>query len=208
MHMSSTSCPTGTVSEIGTGVMRCSGTTVTLPRLGVIRTHESTRKLARRLEAETAHILSATVSRTAQRWFVSFTVQVERATPQRHPRPGSAIGVDLGVKTLLTCADNIGNVLAIEGPRALRVGLRRLRRVGRAHSRKVRGGANRRKAAARLARLYARSASIRVDALHKATSSLAARYETVVAAAGETGTRHRGRGQDRDRRPATGGGGT
>src|SRR2546427_10956139 len=28
---------------------RCSGTTVTLPKLGTIRTHESTRKLARRL---------------------------------------------------------------------------------------------------------------------------------------------------------------
>jgi putative transposase len=32
------------------------------------------------------------VSRTAQRWFVSFTVEVERAVPERHPRPGSAVG--------------------------------------------------------------------------------------------------------------------
>src|ERR1700683_5227689 len=48
--------------RFGTGVMRCSGTTVTLPRLGVIRTHESTRKLARRLEGETARLLCATVS--------------------------------------------------------------------------------------------------------------------------------------------------
>jgi hypothetical protein len=34
---------------------------VTLPRLGQIKTHESTRKLARRIEAGTARILSATV---------------------------------------------------------------------------------------------------------------------------------------------------
>jgi putative transposase len=36
---------------------------ITLPRLGRIKTHESTRKLARRVEAGTARILSATLSR-------------------------------------------------------------------------------------------------------------------------------------------------
>ncbi|HEY4854339.1 MAG TPA: helix-turn-helix domain-containing protein, partial [Streptosporangiaceae bacterium] len=56
--------------RFGSGVMRCCGAAVTLPRLGAIGTHESTRKLARRLENGTARILSATVSRTAQRWFV------------------------------------------------------------------------------------------------------------------------------------------
>jgi putative transposase len=128
--------------RFGAGVMRCSGATVTLPRLGVIRTHESTRKLARRLEAGTARVLSATVSRAAQRWHVSFTVA---------------------------------------GPKALRSSLRRLRRASRAHCRKQPGGANRRKSAARLARIHARVANVRSDALHKATSELAARYETVVA---------------------------
>lgn len=81
--------------RFGAGVIRCAGSTVTLPRLGTIRTCESTRKLARRVENGTARILSATVSRTAQRWFVSFTVEVDRAVPERHARPGSVIGVDL-----------------------------------------------------------------------------------------------------------------
>ena len=94
--------------RFGGGAIRCAGTTVILPRLGTIRTHESTRKLARRLTNGTARILSATVSRTAQRWFVSFTVEVERAIPERHARPGSAIGVDRGVKTLLTGVDDPG----------------------------------------------------------------------------------------------------
>jgi putative transposase len=167
--------------RFGSGVMRCSGATVTLPRLGTIRTHESTRKLSRRVERGTARILSVTVSRTAQRWFVSFTVEVERAVPRCHPRPGSAIGIDLGVKTLLTGADDAGTVVTVDGPKALRSSLRRLRRAGRACSRKAEGSANRRKAAARLARLHARVASVRADALHKATSDLARRYETVGA---------------------------
>jgi putative transposase len=167
--------------RFSTGAIGCAGTTVTLPRLGTIHTYESTRKLARRLEAGTARILSATVSRTAGRWFVSFTVEVERTIPERHARPGSAIGVDLGVRTLLTGVDDRGIVVTVPGPRALRSSLRRLRHASRAHSRKTVGSANRRKSAAGLGRIHARVANVRVDALHKATSGLAARYEAVVA---------------------------
>jgi putative transposase len=159
---------------------RCSGTMVTLPKLGAIRTHESTRKLARRLDSGTARILSITVSRTAQRWFVSFTVEVERPVCMTHARPGSVIGIDLGVKSLLIGADDQGAVLTITGPKPLRTALRRLRRASRAHSRKAPGSANRHKSAARLARLHARVASIRSDALHKVTTNLAARYDAIV----------------------------
>ena len=166
--------------RFSTGAIRCAGKTVTLPRLGIIATYESTRKLARRLDNGTARILSATVSRTAQRWFVSFTCQVERDAPQCHARLGSAIGVDFGVKVFLTGADDRGRVVTVPGPKALRSSLRRLRRASRAHSRKAKGSANRRKAAVRLARLHARVASVRVDALHKATTALASQYETVV----------------------------
>jgi len=166
--------------RFSTGTMRCAGATVTLPRLGTIATHESTRKLARRLEAGTARILSATVSRTAHRWHVSFTVEVQRAIPARHARPGSAVGVDLGVKTLITGADDTGRIVNVAGPKALRASLRRLQRASRAHSRTQKGSANRRKSAARLARIHARVASVHADALHKATTALAARYQTVV----------------------------
>ena len=163
-----------------TGVIRCDRGTVTLPRLGTIRTHESARKLARRVGNGSARILSATVSRTAQRWFASFTVEVERDVPHSHARPGSAVGIDLGVKALLTGADNQGNVIAVSGPKPLRAALRKLRRASRAHSRKQPGSANRRQSAGRLGRVHARAADVRADALHKATSMLAARYETIV----------------------------
>lgn len=164
-----------------TGTLRCGRGTVTLPRLGTVKTHEPTRKLARRLENGTARILSATVSRTAQRWHVSLTVEVDRDIPVRHPRPGTAIGIDLGVKALITGADDAGNVISVPGPKPLAAGLRRLRRASRAHTRKRPGSAGRRKSGARLARLHARIADIRADALHKATSVLAGRYETIVA---------------------------
>lgn len=167
--------------RFSTGAICCAGASVTLPRLGTIATHESTRKLTRRLETGAARILSATVSRTAQRWFVSFTVEVERVIPARHARPGSAVGVDLGVRALLTGVDDGGTVIVVPGPKALRSSLRKLRRAGRAHSRKKPGSSNRRRDAARLARIHARVANVRADALRKATTYLAARYETVVA---------------------------
>jgi len=72
-------------------------------------------------------------------------------------------------------------VISVPGPRPLAAGLRRLRRASRAHARTKPGSAGRRKSAARLARLHARIANVRADALHKATTMLAARYETVVA---------------------------
>ena len=161
--------------------IRCDGTTVTLPRLGVLATHESTEKLANRVKGGTTRILSATVTRVAQRWFVSLVVADDRDIPVRHARPGSAIGIDIGIKTLITGADNEGNVIAIHGPKPLRAGQRRLRRVSRALSRKRPGSARRRRSAARLGRLHARIANLRRDAAHKATSLLVARYETVVA---------------------------
>jgi putative transposase len=176
-----------------TGAVRCGRGQVTLPRLGVIKTHESTRKLARQLEHGTARILSATVSRIAQRWFVSFTVEVERDLPDRHPRRDTAIGIDLGVKTLITGVDDADNVMCVSGRRPLASGLRRLRRASRAHTRKRPGSARRRRSAGRLARLQARIANLRSDTLHKATTILAAQYETIVIedlnVAGMTGNR-------------------
>ena len=70
------------------GTLRCTGSSVTLPRLGAIATHESTRTLADRLADGSARILSATVSRTAQRWFVSFTVEADRQIPARRAPAG------------------------------------------------------------------------------------------------------------------------
>ncbi len=160
--------------------MRCAGATVTLPRLGMVATHESTRKLARRIENGSARILSATVSRTAQRWHVSFTCEVERAPGPRTVGLAARSGSTSGWSILVTGVDDAGETVIVAGPKALRSSLRKLRRASKAHSRKAKSGANRRKAAARLARVHARIANVRADALHKATTELARRYETVV----------------------------
>jgi putative transposase len=118
-------------------------------------------------------IKSATVSRMADRWFVSLTVEVDHTPPVHETQVAG--GVDLGVKALATLSDGS----AIEGPKALRKNLKTLRRRSRALSRKVKGSANRRKAARKLARLHARISNVRKDALHKATTEIVSRFDVI-----------------------------
>ncbi|MET8156877.1 IS607 family element RNA-guided endonuclease TnpB [Sphaerisporangium sp. NPDC005289] len=99
---------------------------VTLPRLGTIRTAESTRKLARHLERGSGRILSVTVRREGGRWWVAFTCQIER-TDRVPAQPGAVIGVDLGVKDLAVLST--GEVIANPGHH--RSASKRLRRLNK-----------------------------------------------------------------------------
>jgi putative transposase len=162
---------------------------VVLPRIGRIKTHESTRKLARRLEAGTARILNATIAKTADRWYISFTVEVHRAMPstasttQRH---GGTVGVDVGIRHLavLSTGETIAN------PHPLDHAQRRLRQLNRQLARR-RGprapdGARRVPSTGwwqtqkRLARVHARIVRIRRDGLHRLTTRLATSHDTIV----------------------------
>ena len=84
---------------------------VTLPRIGRLRTHESTRKLARRLEQGTARIITATATRRGDRWFVSFTCEVNRPISQPR-RPQTTVGVDVGIRHLAVLSD--GRLIPIQ----------------------------------------------------------------------------------------------
>jgi putative transposase len=152
---------------------------VTLPRLGKVRTHESTRKLARRVEQRTARIRSATISRRAQRWFVSFSVELQREVPATNGKT-SIVGVDVGVRYLAVTAGP-GLVAQIEeNPRALSQNLRVLARAQRAVARRKPGSKGHEESRRQVARVHARITNIRCDALHKLTSRLARSHGTVV----------------------------
>jgi IS605 OrfB family transposase len=158
---------------------------VTLPRLGRLRTHESTRKLARRLEQGTARILSATISLQGGRWFVSFGCEVQRAIrgPQR---PGARIGVDVGLRQLAVLSDG----RQIPNPAPLQAAQRRLRQLNRQLARRngpiAPDGSIRepskgwQQTKQQLGRAHARVANLRRDGLHHVTSTLAVTYGTIV----------------------------
>ena len=143
-----------------TGAIHISQTTIQLPRLGTLRLKELG------YLPVGAKVTQATVTEKAGRWYVS--VQVEQECGEIVAGDGAAIGIDLGVKALATCSD--GSVYA--NPKALRSSLKKLQRLSRQHSRKAKGSKNRAKAKQKLARLHARIANMRKDALHQATTAI------------------------------------
>ncbi len=143
------------------------GSRIRIPNLGWVRMRETLRF--------TGKIMSATVSRVADRWFVSITVDTQHDLSLPKAENQGAVGVDLGVSALATLST--GEIIA--GPKAHKVLLCRLQRLSRSLSRKVKGSENRKKAKLKLARLHARIGNIRSNALHQLTSDLARRFHTV-----------------------------
>jgi putative transposase len=150
-----------------TGAIRVEQDAVVLPRIGRVQTKEATGKFCGR-------ILSATCRREADRWYVALTVELARPDPVAVTGP--VVGVDRGIRTFAVCSDGT----RIDSPRALAAGLRRLRRRGRAVTRKQPGSANRRRAVLALARCHRRIRNQRVDALHKATTALTRAKSVIV----------------------------
>ena len=72
---------------------------IQLPRIGQVHTHESTHKLARKVDAGTARIRSVTLSWQRGRWHVAFSVELPDHEPPSRP-DGRVVGVDLGIKSL------------------------------------------------------------------------------------------------------------
>jgi putative transposase len=143
------------------------GSRIRIPSLGWVRMRETLRF--------TGKIMSATVSRVADRWFVSITVDTQDDLPLPKAENQGAVGVDLGVSALATLSTGE----SIAGPKAHKASLCRLQRLSRSLSRKVKGSENRKKAKARLSRLHARIRSIRKDALHRLTTDLTRRFHTI-----------------------------
>ena len=146
---------------------RVDGKRIHIPKLGWLRMREALRFSGR--------IVSATVSRHADRWHVSITVDATEASPPPAENQGGVVGIDLGVSALATLSTGE----QWPGPKALRSLLDRLRRLSRSLSRKVKGSRNRAKAKRRLARLHARIANMRHEGLHKFTTSVTRRFHTI-----------------------------
>ncbi|MFW9914546.1 MAG: RNA-guided endonuclease InsQ/TnpB family protein [Candidatus Thorarchaeota archaeon] len=154
-----------------TGTIRLFPSTkqVQLPRLGRLRLKERPHLPA------SAHILSATISRTADRWYVALQVTEEVADPAPNGQP-MVLGVDPGLAKFATCS----NGLEFPNPKWLRAGERKLRRLSRAVSRKQQGSQNRRKAVRRLARFHHRLSACRADHHHKLSAYVTQNHGVVV----------------------------
>jgi putative transposase len=139
------------------------GKRIKLPKIGWVRLHEA---------LPVAAVHNCVVSRQADRWFLAFKYEIELPTVETD-RP--SVGVDIGIKELAVTSD--GKVFS--NPKAYRRMSKKLKRLQRFVSRKVKGSKNRSKAISKLARLHVKVGNIRKDAIHKLTHHLAKNHGTV-----------------------------
>jgi putative transposase len=147
------------------GTIKVEHRSIQLPKLGVLKTYEV---LPQGLTPKTA-----VISRTAERWFVAFSYEIESSIT---PKLIDACGVDLGIKTLATLST--GETFL--NPQPYRLFSARLARLQKAASRKVKGSNNRCKANMKVAKQHAKTANIRKDILNKLTTYLAKNHSQVV----------------------------
>ena len=88
---------------LSSGTFAVDDNRIRIPKLRYVRMSESLR--------DTGKILSATVSRKSDQWFVSLTVEIDNPSPTTKRR--GLVGADLGITTLATMSDST----KIEGPK-------------------------------------------------------------------------------------------
>ena len=146
--------------------LRIKGSAVRLPVLGWMGMRESLRFSGK--------IQSAVVSRKADRWYISFNVDMPGYKKER--KGNNKVGVDLGIKTAVMTSEGKG----YDAPKPLKKYLRKLKKLSRQHSRKVKGSANRKKSAAKLGKLHKKIADVRRDWVHKVTTALCQENQLIV----------------------------
>jgi len=140
---------------------------VKLPVIGKVRMHEKLRFIGR--------IMSASVSRQADKWFISINVDVQNYKKENTNKNG-IIAIDLGLNSFTT--DSNGN--KTQHPKPLKKHTKSLKRLQRSHSRKIKGSKNKEKSRIRLARKHKQIADIRRDFIHKTTSTLCNENQVIV----------------------------
>jgi putative transposase len=161
-----------------TGAIRVFSRHIGLPRIGKVKSKEPTEGLLKLLEEGKAKILSATLSREADRFYVSLTCEVERPDPRPKEvkREDDVVGVDLGLAPFAALSDGT----RMEAPKPLAKRLRLLKRRSKQLSRKEKGSNKEKKAALALARLHRKVKNLRRDFLHKLTTWLARTKPAIV----------------------------
>jgi putative transposase len=139
------------------------GKRIKLPKIGWVRLHES-------LPVKVTH--NCVISRTADKWFIAIKYESKLPTVTLD-RP--SIGVDIGIKELAVTSD--GKVFA--NPKAYRKMSKKMKRLQRSVSRKVKGSKNKTKAVVKLAKFHFKISCIREDAIHKRTTHLAKNHSVI-----------------------------
>jgi putative transposase len=122
-------------------------------------------KLHRKFYGE---VKTSTISMTPTgQYYIAILVDTKEELPQKKPiDENQAIAFDLGIKSFLVAS----NSDVIDNPKFLRMSLRKLKKIQKAHSRKIKGSNNRNKHQRKLARIHQKVTNQRTNFLHQTTS--------------------------------------
>lgn len=137
-----------------------------LPKLGWL--------LYRNSRQVTGIVKNVTVSQSCGKWYISIQTESEVSTPV-HPS-ASMVGLDAGVAKLATLSD--GTVF--EPVNSFQKKQKKLARLQRQLSRKVKFSNNWQKQKCKIQRLHSRIANIRRDYLHKVTTTISKKHAMIV----------------------------
>jgi putative transposase len=141
--------------------------TVTISKLGPVNTAEELRFSGK--------VVNGTVVREADgHWYIAITVKLE--APLHNDKAEGLVGVDVGIKALAVLSTGE----RYENQEPLRSELTHLKRLNRRLSRRKPGSNRWQKAKLALGRFHSRIAARRNDHLHKVTTAVTRRYDTVV----------------------------
>lgn len=121
-------------------------------------------------------ILSCTISRQAAKWFASINVELDWDESIFEKRKPSFLGIDLGIKHLAV----LSNGEVFDGPKSYKENLKRLKRISRSFSRKVKGSNNWRKHKIKISKLHQKIYNIRKDFLDKLSTYVCKNFSVVT----------------------------
>ncbi len=121
-----------------------------------------------------AKVGAAVISRSCGKWYVCFQLELPDAEPTQ--RNGLAVGIDVGLSSLIATSDGE----TVNAPQWARKAAKKQRRLHRALARCRRNSKRRLKAKRNLARHSAVTANRRRDFLHKLSRSLVERYAVIA----------------------------
>lgn len=154
--------------EIGNDQIQINGRYLILPKIKPIKMKENLRF--------DGVIKTAVISRTANKWFISLSIEVDHksiVSSKNH-----AIGIDLGIKAFVTLFDGskCWDSPALKPYRNLQ---NKIKVLSKRLSKKKLNSKNRYKSRIKLAKLHSRVANIRRDYIHKLTHYLTNNYSII-----------------------------
>lgn len=167
------------------------GNYVFLPKIGKIKMKEGLKFKGK--------IMSGVVSKAGNKYYISITVDISSNKEQieefyknkkiNNPKlkdeikvrnfnnkKSKEIGIDLGIKTAIVTSDGE----EIESPKPLKNHLKKIKKLQKELSRRIKGGKNRNKTRRKVSKIHNRVSNIRKDWLHKVTRYLTINYEVIA----------------------------